>query len=229
MPSRNVYKIFVKDGFYHVYNRGVEKRKIFLDKQDYQVFLNNLKIYLSHPPDPKDLKSNFTLKGTTFKGIPRQPKNYYKKIELLAYCLMPNHFHLLIKQNDKNSMKDFMQSLIIKYSMYFNKKYKRVGQLFQGRYKAVLVDKDNYLLHLSRYIHLNPLKITSNLLGAHSSYGDYLGNNKSEWVNTGILLKYFDNLTIPEIRKYNSYRKFVEEYSVDSKNILGNLTIEKEP
>jgi len=71
MPSRNVYKTYVKDGYYHVYNRGVEKRKVFLEEIDYKVFLNNLKLYLSKPPKPIDIKTPFTLQGTTFKGVRR--------------------------------------------------------------------------------------------------------------------------------------------------------------
>lgn len=226
MPGINVNKIFIKDGYYHIYNRGVEKRKIFLDEQDYKVFLYNLKEYLSKPKKQSDLKTNFTLQGTTFKGIPRQRKNYHKKINLLAYCLMPNHFHLLINQSDNKSISNYMKSLLVKYSMYFNNKYDRVGQLFQGRYKAILIQDENYLLHLSRYIHLNPSEHTEDLINTYSSYANYLELRKTKWVKPKFILKFFNNTVIPEIKKINSYKDFVESYKKDSAEVLGKLTLE---
>ena len=98
MPRKNSLKTYIKDGYYHIYNRGVEKRIIFEDEQDYKVFLSYLKYSLLPPPKPEDIKTIFTLQGLPFKGIPRMPKNFQGKMELLAYCLMPNHFHLLVKQ-----------------------------------------------------------------------------------------------------------------------------------
>ena len=226
MPSRNVVKTYVKDGYYHIYNRGVEKRKIFKSSQDYKVFLKYLKEYLTPPPKTEDLKTIFTLQGATFKGVPRQPKNYAKKIELVAFCLMPNHFHLLIKQTSENDMKDFMRSLATRYSMYFNKKYERVGKLFQGHYKAVLITDDTYLLHLSRYIHLNVSEYSTNLVKAYSSYADYLGIRKTKWLNPELVLTFFNKAVLPELEKINSYKNFVEKYKEDSKTKLGGLTLE---
>jgi putative transposase len=227
MPSRNIYKTFVKDGYYHVYNRGVEKRIIFQEQFDFKVFLNYLKEALSVPTDPLKNKINFTLKGTTFKGIPRITKNFYNKIDLFCFCLMPNHFHLLLKQNSESDLQEFMQSLIVRYSMYFNKKYKRVGQLFQGRYKAVLVTEDRYLLHLSRYIHLNPSEYSNDLTEAYSSYADYLKLRNTEWVKPNIILKFFERKVFLDFQKFNSYKSFVENYK-DKNNILGKLTLEDE-
>lgn len=220
MPSRNVYKTLIKDGYYHVYNRGVEKRTVFLVEKDYMVFLNNLKIYLTKPDEP-------SLQGTTLKTLPRQRKNYNTGVELIAYCLMPNHFHILIKQIDDNSLKNFMKSLTVKYSMYFNKKYDRVGQLFQGRYKAVLITNDSYLLHLSRYIHLNPSEYTNNLVDAYSSYGDYLGLRKTKWIKPDIVLNFFNKQVTPEFKKINNYKDFVEKYKKDPTELLGRLTLEE--
>ena len=226
MPSRNIIKTYIENGYYHVYNRGVEKRKIFQDTQDNKVFLNYLKSYLSEPAKLESLKTIFTLQGSTFKGIPRQPKNYFKKIELQTFCLMPNHFHLLLKQNENFTLKSFMQSLSTRYSMYFNKKYKRVGPLFQGIYKASLITDESYLLHLSRYIHLNPQEYTSDIEGAYSSYKDYLGKRSLKWVSPKLILSYFNQATIPELRNLNTYQNFVEKYKKDSAKILGELTLE---
>lgn len=226
MPSRNIYKTFVEGGHYHVYNRGVEKRKIFMDEMDYQVFLNYLRVALSKPVDPLKNKKSFTLKGTTFKGIPRMTKNFHQKVELQCFGLMPNHFHLLLKQNEKTNLKEFMQSLIVRYSMYFNKKYKRIGQLFQSRYKAALITEDKYLLHLSRYIHLNPSEHTDDLVNAYSSYAEYLKVRNSTWVKPDFILKFFEKQASPDFVKVNSYQKFVENYKKNNIEILGNLTLE---
>ena len=226
MPSKNLVKINIENGYYHIYNRGVEKRIIFEDEQDYKVFLGYLKEYLSPPPRPEDIIKIFTLQGSTFKGIARQPNNYYQKIELVAYCLMPNHFHLLIKQITKDSMSSFMKSLATRYSMYFNKRYDRVGPLFQNIYKASSVTDENYLLHLSRYIHLNPSEYSKDLINAYSSYADYLKKRNTSWIKPGVVLQYFDNAKPDFFKMTNSYKDFVEKYQKDSENILGELTLE---
>ena len=228
MPQKNSIKVYVEESFYHIYNRGVEKRTIFEELQDYKVFLKYLKESLSPPPKPENIRKTFTLQGASFKGIPRQPKNYFKEIELHSYCLMPNHFHLLVKQKSKNSIEKIMRSLATRYSMYFNKKYDRIGKLFQGHYKAVLIKNDDYLLHLSRYIHLNPLEYTSSLTKGFSSYADYLQLRKTKWIKTDFILGYFNTSVIKELEKFNKYQEFVENYTRDSKLILGDLSLEEE-
>lgn len=226
MPSRNVIKSYVKGGVYHIYNRGVEKRTIFENDQDYSVFLKYLKEYLEPPKEPSEYSKTFTLKGSTFKGVPRMPNNYENKIDLLVYCLMPNHFHLLVRQKDTASIKDFMRSLLTRYSMYFNKRYERVGPLFQGIYKAVLIDDDNYLLHLSRYIHLNPRETSMDILNAYSSYPEYLRGRHTGWIKPDLILSYFETGTAKEFKKFNSYKDFVEKYAADSSEILGPMVLE---
>lgn len=128
MPYRKT-PIFT-EGYYHIYNRGVEKRSIVLDRADRQRWSRKLREYKE--------KSG---------------------IVLLCYCLMPNHFHLLVKQNIDDSIVKFMRMFSTSHSMYFNKRYERVGPLFQGRFKAKLIDQEGYLLQLSRYIHLNPVEL----------------------------------------------------------------------
>ena len=210
MPAKNAIKIYVENSYYHIYNRGVEKRTIFEDLQDYKVFLNYLKEYLSPPPNPEDFRKEVAFKGQTFKGLPRLVKNYFKEIELVAFCLMPNHFHFLIKQITKYCLRGFMQSLLTRYTAYFNKKYDRVGSLFQGRYKAVMVKDDRQLLVLSRYIHRNPLEINTNLVESFSSYADYLGLRKTAWLKPDIVLDFFNKEVDPEFKDTSSYKKFVE-------------------
>ncbi len=227
MPARNSVKLYIKDGYYHLYNRGVEKRDIFLDTQDYKVFLNYLKEYLSPLlPESKVKKTKFTLQGQTFKALPRTPKNYSEDVELVAYCLMPNHWHMLIKQLSEKPMSEFIRSIMTRYSMYFNKKYNRVGSLFQGKYKAVLIDNESYLLHLSRYIHLNPSEITGDIISAYSSYGDYLGLRRTKWLKPDVVIKQFDSKVGLEFKKINNYKYFVEKYKQEDALILGNLAID---
>lgn len=230
MPRKNTIKTYVKDGIYHIYNRGVEKRTIFLEDNDYKYFLKLLKESLSTPQVPPKINFTVTLKGDTFKGIAKQPKNFADKILLLAYCLMPNHFHLLIKQTNDSAIKDFMQSISTRYSMYFNKKYKRVGSLFQSVYRAILVQKDQYLLHLSRYIHQNPSELGQKLKDAYSSYADYINLRNTSWINKTIILSNFNNkkansLSIPS--HINSYQSFVEDSEIVSEEILEKIILDE--
>lgn len=204
MPAKNSVKIYLENGYYHIYNRGVEKRDIFQDYQDYSVFASYLKNYLL-PKDSKKLQTiisspeyGYKEKQKAFKEI--SLKNFAGEIELLAYALMPNHYHLLLKQTAADGIDRFMNSLSTRYSIYFNKKYHRVGTLCQGVYKAVSVNKDEQLLHLSRYIHLNPI-------GADqpSSLPEYLGKRETDWIKTDYVLNYFRSKD-PQA----DYKEFIE-------------------
>ncbi len=229
MPAKNVVKTYVENGYYHIYNRGVEKRIIFQDDRDYKVFLRFLKEYLSPPPTLKNLRTSFTLQGSSFQSIPHQTKNYHQEIELLAYCLMPNHFHLLIHQKTARSIDKFMKSLLTRYVIYFNKRNSRTGPLFQGIYKAILVQEEPYLLHLSRYIHLNPSEYTLPLTSAYSSYANYLGLQNTPWIKTDLILSFFNQATLPLPKNITTYQQFVEEYQMESQSFLDELTLELEP
>lgn len=204
MPARNSIKQYVDNGYYHIYNRGVEKRLIFLDSQDYGVFLNYLKEYLS-PKNEDELRQKLSDPLTTYKEKDKILKllrlnNFANKLTLLAYCLMPNHFHLLVKQKTANTIDQFMQSLATRYSLYFNRKYKRVGSLFQSVYKAVLVTSEEQLLHLTRYIHTQALASQGETLQSWTlqswqkqpcSYKEYLGERKTKWIQAEEILVYF--------------------------------------
>ncbi|OGY21086.1 MAG: hypothetical protein A3A65_03260 [Candidatus Chisholmbacteria bacterium RIFCSPLOWO2_01_FULL_49_14] len=227
MPHKHRVKVYVENGYYHAYNRGVEKRKIFKDDQDYKVFLYLLKYYLS--PKQKDLKHPLAEIPEVSIIRPRPLTNMGKEIELCAYCLMPNHFHLLMKQKTKLGMPKFLQKLSTTYAMYFNRRYKRVGYLFQGNYKAALILEDAHLLHLSRYIHLNPTKLTgpSPVSYPYSSYSYYLGKKKAPWVKPHFILTYFDNSrNHPNLNKYLSYQEFVEGNKSDPKEAIHALSID---
>jgi len=219
MPPKNSQKTFVDHTYYHIYNRGVAKQEIFLDESDYLAFLGCLKLYLT-PPKPVDRRFSITLQGsslsdtnTTLYAPSRQPNNHEKTIELVAYCLMPNHFHLMLRSIEKNSMTRFMSSLSTRYSMHFNKKYNRVGPLFQGIYKAVMIEHEAQFLWVTKYIHQNPLSITRDLTSyPYSSYPNYLGQIHQTWVHPENILTYFSS-TNPR----NTYKHFVEEPLVNIK------------
>jgi len=222
MPGKNTLKIYVEKGFYHVYNRGVNKLPIFLDEQDYRVFLFYMDLYLlpKEQPIERIKRNNNLTEDEKNKRIAKLMflNNFYGKVEILCYILMPNHFHFLLRQTSKNDMELFLKSLLTKYAQYFNKKYHRVGHLFQGRYKAIFINKEEYLLHLSRYIHLNAkeiLKENQKLIDYQwSSYPDYIKGTGPEWLKKEYILSYFKN-----IRGYgfSSYQGFVEGYKEKSK------------
>lgn len=230
MPAKNSQKLYVKKGYYHLYNRGVEKRNIFENAQDYGVFLSYLKEYLL-PKDEVKLREQLTNpattayeKGTVLKAL--RLNNFSEEITLLSYCLMPNHFHLLIHQRSAEAIDGFMNSLATRYTMFFNKKYKRVGPLYQGVYKAVLVQTDEQFLHLSRYIHRNPLPLQGvalqTLSQQSSSYAEYLKTRTSPWVHPETVLSYF-SATNPTL----SYQNFVEGRD-EAPELISDVVIESE-
>ena len=148
MPSKNRNKEFGPGEYYHAYNRGVEKRVIFHDDADYQYFMYLLRRYVS-----QKLPWENTL----------APANYFGRISIYAFALMPNHFHLLIKQTGELDMPLFMRSLSNAYVRYFNEKYNRVGSLFQDCYKAVRITSDEQLFQVIQYIELNPVNLISDV------------------------------------------------------------------
>lgn len=223
MPSKNIVKPYVENGYYHIYNRGVEKRKIFLDEQDCSVFLYYIKLYLS--PAEELLNINFPEAIRIRRFV---PLNLSQEIDLLAFTLMPNHIHLQIKQYTQDAIVKFMRRLSTSYVMYFNKKYQRVGALFQNAYKAALIESESYLLHLSRYIHLNTTEVKNSLINFSnfSSYPYYLGQKYASWIKTQEILSFFEKGQRKDFKSFLSYQSFVEEYQKDSSEILGDLKLE---
>lgn len=197
MPAKHVVRNFAENSYYHIFNRGVEKRKIFLDEQDHNMFLYYLLIYLL--PLDKVLDSYPKL------PIRLHGKNLSQEVELLSYCLMPNHFHLLLKQKNKNSVSKLLKQITNGYTLYFNTKYERVGGLFQGAFKAVSINTDEFLLHVARYVHLNP--VVAGIVQdpkdyKWSSHRSYLGNGEitKSFVDTSLILSHF-----PSVEKFESF------------------------
>lgn len=214
MPSKYVLRDFEEGAYYHVFNRGVEKRRIFLGIQDCKIFLYYLYIY-SQPLEQ-------VLKRYPDLPIRLWNKNLSVEIDLIAYCLMPNHFHILLRQNTKNGVSKFMKQVTNAFTEYFNKKYKRTGSLMQGPFKAVRVKNDEQLIHLSRYIHLNPVVSgISNHLPEHiwSSYHEYVEIKKDGLCKKSLVLGLMRNV---------SYEDFVKDQIDYAKKIkqLEGLTID---
>lgn len=187
MPGRNILKEDVAETYYHIYARGVNKQKIFLDDNDFVYFLSLLKRYLSS----KYIKS---ARGEDYPKL-------YDDIQLLAYCLMPNHFHLLVYQISEKSMTRLMRGVMTAYSLHFNTKYHRKGHLFESSYRASRISNDQYLLHISRYIHLNPDDWQNY---PYSSISSYTNAVKRDWVNTDMVLSQHSS---PQ-----EYIKFLKDY-----------------
>jgi len=138
--------------FFHLYNRGVEKRTIYLDSNDYRRFIELL--FLVNSSRALDFRAVHTEVLSVYEIDRDGPL-----VAIGAYCLMPNHFHILATPLVENGLSTFMSKLGTGYSMYFNKKYERTGALFQGKFKAEHANSDEYLKYLYAYIHLNPVKL----------------------------------------------------------------------
>lgn len=218
MPSKNTVKIYYENSYFHVYNRGVEKRIIFIDEQDCQVFLHYLKLYLS---SKNEIEKSVTFGNTKAKFV---NLNLEKEVELLVFSLMPNHFHLLLKQYSIDGITKLLKRITTSYVMYFNKRYKRVGPLFQGIFKACPVESDEYLLHLSRYIHLNSTKLQTNIdFASFSSYQYYNKTKEASWIKPAEILAYFKKR---ESGKF-TYTAFVQDYLQASEELLGEQVLEE--
>jgi len=214
MPAQNASGVKHNDVYYHIYNRGVDKRTIFKEPQDYSVFLGYLNDYLTTPINPEKIKEEFTVNGQVFRGIPHQPKNYFGKIELIAYSLKPNHFHLVLHPIINDSLEKLTRSLFTRYSIYFNKKYKRRGSLFEGPYKSKKIENIFYLCLLTHYLHRE---------NGYTSLPEYLGTKETVWVKSKVVKSYLNS-------KNWSYHDFMEKYKPDqkTKKLLAKIIIENQ-
>jgi len=220
--QRNI--VLVTDSFYHVYNRGVERRPVFINRRGYQRAKQLIDYYLF---------SNVPVKFSRFYSLSYEKQqtillsltNQQKLVDLISYCLMPNHFHFLLRQRKEKGIATFISKFTNAYTKYFNTRYDRVGPLFQGIFKAVYVETDEQLLHLSRYIHLNP--VTSSLINLQdlqgyewSSFPVYSEEVHDKNINKQIILSIFPSI--------ESYKRFVFDQADYAKTIhsLQHLSLE---
>lgn len=192
---------FSEEEFYHIYNRGVDKRSIFNDLNDVERFLKGLQQF-----NTKKVIGNIGRGNLK----PEEPK----LVRIVAYCLNQNHFHLILQQENPGGIEIFMHKLGMGYAKYFNIRNKRTGALFQGKFKAKLVDSNEYLLHLSAYINLNHLahgrRHSVSTLN-RTSWKEYLENTGNELIcDTKIILEQFKNKSAYKKFAENSLRSIVE-------------------
>lgn len=193
---------FITNSYYHIYNRGVEKRSIFMDRWDYLRFLETIDFY-RRSPQPMKL-SDYRRGIVKFKKADSQSET----VKIFSFCLMPNHFHILIQQLSDKGVTELLRKISDSYTRYFNTKYDRVGPLFQGSFKAKYIENDEYLLQVSKYIHRNPfpLKMWEGRVYPYSSYWNYVSGEKHAFCDTSFILSYFARSN-PE----RDYQSFVEE------------------
>lgn len=198
---------------YHIYNRGVNKADIFFSKRDYQRFYDAAVHYIT-----ESTRFSFRKHLLNEPGSQQSPKGgKIPKVKILAYCFMPNHFHFLIKQIEDDGVSSYMRNLCNSYSHYINIKNDRVGPLFQGRFKNVLVKTQSQLLHVSRYIHLNPVvaELVADLKDyEQSSYLAYARKIEDRLIDNEDVLRDF--------KSANAYKTFVLNHQDYAKS-LGDI------
>lgn len=194
MPIRKLS--LVSDETYHIFNRGVNKRSIFEDKYDYLRFVKTLEYYQICKPLLKF--SKFLELTRSQKKIMLENSSHIKQVQYESYCLMPNHFHLLVKQNADNGISNLLRLVLNSYTKYFNIKHDRIGPLWQGQFKAVHVNNENQLLHVSRYIHLNPY--SASLVKTFQKLCTYRWSSLHQYIehvegicDTNLILSFFKN------------------------------------
>lgn len=200
--------VFANQEYYHAYNLGVEKRVVFENQHDLQRFLDTLIYYTNKNNKPR---FSFRNRETAIKEneVPSETL-----VEIVAYCFMPNHFHLLLKQVSDRGISIFLSKVTNSYTKYFNKKYRRVGPLFQGTFRAVQIKSDEELLSISRFIHLNPLTgfIVKDLTRfPFSSYLEYINSNSPGICKKDYILKHFQN---PQ-----EYAQFVLDLEANARSV----------
>lgn len=187
---------FVNGEFYHIYNRGVDKRNIFSDLRDRERFLKSMTEFNVIEPIGSIYEKFFADKR--FGGKASKSK---KLVNFIAYCLNPNHYHFILEQVEDRGIEKFMQRLGTGYTKYFNEKHKRMGSLFQGKFKSVHVNSNEYLLHLSAYVNLNDRvhkikefgSLASKLNKSESSWEEYIGGGKKGFCEKDMVLGQFKN------------------------------------
>ena len=223
MPLRKVP--IVTNQIYHTFNRGINKQPIFFTRRNYQRALDTIKYYQQlnpHLPYSKYVKLSEYIKSSLI-GSSNSSNN---GVEIISFTLMPNHYHFLLKQIEESGINNFVRNFQISYTKYINKRLDRTGALIQGQFKAVLIEDDEQLLHVSRYIHLNPytsfiIKDLNELkVYPWSSLPEYLGKSKKGFCSKEVILSQFKNI--------DYYWKFLINQSDYQSNLdrIKHLTLE---
>lgn len=196
------YKLFRTGHYYHIYNRGDNRERIFLDDQDFLNFLKRIKLALGINIDSK----------LRIHAVP--PGSF----DILSYCLMDNHFHFLIKQLTDLPVTTLINKISTSYAKYFNTKYDRIGNLFQDTFKAKIVNNDAYLTYLSAYIHTNP---ENPFNYQYSSLPEYIGTRNGNLCKPEFILNFFEG-------NKEKYREFVQSYSFKEHQTIKHLAFDED-
>lgn len=224
-------RFFDPDFYYHIYNCGVEKRSIFTSDRDHQRFLDVISFYLH------DQRISYA----QFQNLNEEAKQTYLdlnpkgletlRVKLLAYCLMPNHFHFLLKPAREMGITQFISDISNSHTRYFNVKNDRIGSLLQGTFKSREISTEGSLLQVSRYIHLNPLMSSkTNPYGSLKKPEDYPYSSYGEWVDLDpSALIYRDEVSqwVRHMGGREKYKRFVEsKIDQDPKRGIEDLVLE---
>lgn len=207
MPGRDIP--LATDEIYHVFNRGITDLIVFPDDRYYQRALETISFYRYKKYTHRF--SYYVRLSQTKKDEIFQYGDHQTQVSILSYCLMPNHFHFVIRQTRDQGIQNFISLFSNSYTRYFNTKKRRIGPVFQGKFKSVRVESEEQLIHVCRYVHLNPyssglVKATADLEGySYSSYKEYLHPESPRICNTQEILGLFPDR--------EEYRKFVSDYS----------------
>ena len=197
---------FTTGEYYHIFNRGVDKRTIFSEKKDLERFFHSMQAFNTIEPIGSIYENSFKDKS---KQLGRETSKLNDRlVSFVAYCLNPNHYHFILEPLIENGVEKFMHRLGLGYTMYFNEKYKRSGSLFQGRYKAAHINSNEYLLYLSVYVNLNTeahqLGDSVSKLVSKSSWSEYVDKrDNNNFCKKDIILDQFN--------KVIEYKKFAFE------------------
>lgn len=187
MPYRNKNKKLFEDGIYHAYNRGIQKMEIFKDLEDYRKFIDLIRKYI----DPTyEWMITGKIDKKLLKELPPDKFRLYRQVDLHAFCLMPNHFHLLATQKVQYSLSKLLGVVESSYTRYFNSKYQRVGRLWEDTYKAVIIKNEKQYINVLDYIHENPAELGINIKTYEfSSLQYYLDRHSYSIVKKGLPFK----------------------------------------
>jgi putative transposase len=218
---------FTNGGYYHVFNRGVDKRDVFLSEADFQRFYESL--YLFNDLNYKHVRGDDLTRWGNLSCHEIDEMDRTPFVSIVSFCLLPNHFHLLLKQEVDGGVSKFMQKVGQGYTNYFNKKLERTGSLFAGSYKAVEIKEDHHFKHLPRYIHLNALDCADKSW-RKGDLGDWERAKKildeHEWSSHPVYLGKDQILPVVSKEEKNklfdtaeAYLDFVKEWAVGALNI----------
>lgn len=215
--------IFAENEHYHLCSRGLDREQLFKDDRDYIRFLF-LMLYYQSPLKLNNTsyyvscylkKERFCLNELKLKELAKR-----RQLEVVSFALMPNHFHILIKNIEEHAASAYMQRVLMAYGKYYNEKYKRVGHVFDGPYKCTHIENNKQLLHVSCYIHKNPIDIKDYSFNyesyPYSSYQDYIGNNR--WDE---LLK--PNIVLSQFKSPSNYKDFVSTNPTKEEDLMLDL------